>query len=87
MKTLWRALIVGSLLCGATSAWLMLTSAAGARMLAAAQLFVLGALAAGGGASVAAVLGENRKQKFGVALLLCYGLGLLVFLTGIGSVR
>lgn len=87
MKALWRVLVVASLLCVAISAWLLSTSAAGARMLAAAQLFVLGALAAGGCAGVAAVLGDPRKQKIGVALVLCYGLGLLMFLTGIGNVR
>lgn len=87
MKPLWRVLIAVSLLCGVTSAWLLFTSGAGAGMLAAAQLFVLGALAAGGSAAVSAVLDDTRKQRIGIALLAGYGLALLAFLLGTGNVR
>ncbi len=87
MKPLWRVLVAVSVLCGVTSAWLLFTSGAGAGMLAAAQLFVLGALAAGGSAGVAAVVGDTRKQCTGIALLAGYGLALLAFLLGIGNVR
>ncbi|WP_313455717.1 hypothetical protein [Stenotrophomonas sp.] len=87
MKVLWMVLLALSLLCGVASAWLLLTSGAGARMLAAAQLFVAGALASLGCAGVAAVLEDHRNQRLGLVLVAAYALALGAFLLSMGNVR
>lgn len=84
---LWRVLAALSLLCGGVAAWLLFTSAAGPRMMAAAQLFILGAAAALGCAGVAAAIGDSRKRLVGVAILGGYVLALVAFLMSVGNVR
>lgn len=87
MKVLCWMLLALALLCGAASAWLLLTSGAGARMLAAAQLFVAGTVASLGCAGVAAVLEDRRKQRIGVVMVAVYAMALVTFLLSMGNVR
>lgn len=87
MKMAWRVLAAMSLLCAALSAWLLCTSAAGSRMLAAGQLFIGGALASVLCVVISALLVDTRKRVISVALLVGYGLALLTFLAAMGSVR
>jgi hypothetical protein len=87
MKMAWRVSATISLLCGALSAWLLFTSGAGAKMLVAAQLFVVGAIASVACAGIAVSLGNSRRRLIGVALVAGYGLALLAFLAAMGNVR
>ncbi len=87
MKIFWHLSAALSLLCGVLSGWLLFTSGAGAGMLAAGQLFIVGALAAVACAGVSASLAEARKRIIGVALVACYVLALMSFLISMGNVR
>ncbi|PKH70787.1 hypothetical protein CXF96_13510 [Stenotrophomonas sp. Betaine-02u-21] len=86
MKALWYISATISLLCAALVIWLSATQGAGPKMLAAMQLFILGAC----GALVcviAAVALQGRRVIPGAVLLLAYPAAFVRSMPGLGNVQ
>jgi len=86
MKALWYISATISLLCAALVIWLSATLGAGPKMLAAMQLFILGACAALV-CVITAVALQGRRVIPSAVLLLAYAAAFVLFMLSIGNVR
>lgn len=86
MKALWYISATISLLCAALVTWLLATLGAGPKMLAAMQLFILGACAALV-CVITAVALQGRRVIPSAVLLLAYAAAFVLFMLSLGNVR
>lgn len=86
MKAILYISVTISLLCAALVIWLSATLGAGPKMLAAMQLFTLGACAALV-CVITAVALQGRRVVPSAVLLLAYAAAFVLFMLSIGNVR